>query len=101
MLNFIFTQLLILKKKKQLHEIRLEHDFFTDYFSADITKNEESLREEMGLLRSKKPITPEDEKRMIEINREVTNLSQVKTRIANSKQIERELLAYIEVLKKI
>lgn len=101
MLEFIFTQLLILKKKKQLHEIRLEHAFFKAYFADELDRNEEALRTEMGEIRSKKKIEPEDEKRMIEINREVTALSQIKTRIINAEKIEAEIIAYIKVLKKI
>jgi hypothetical protein len=98
MINYINTLLVYFKKRKQLIEIRLEHDFFRAFFRAELEGDEEDLRKELADIRKKKQ-TEEDTKRAIELERIIGVLSGVRQRIRNAENIETELKAYIDVVK--
>ena len=84
-----------MKKKQQLCEIREEHKFFSNFFSDVLGKDEQILREEMGEIKLKEKPTDDDIQRGIELEREIGKLTQVKMRLKNSEQVEKELVAFI------
>jgi hypothetical protein len=99
MINYINTLLVYLKKRKQLVEIRLEHEFFRAFFRDELQGNETELRDELSTIRAKKKQSDADTNRAVEIERMIGVLSGVKQRIRNAENIETELKEYIDVVK--
>lgn len=97
-MEYINTLFIYLKKRKQLTEVRIEHDFFRAFFREDLQTDEAEARKELAEIRSKKQ-TEEDTQKAIDLERKINVVSQVRQRIRNAEGIEKELIAYIGLIK--
>jgi hypothetical protein len=91
--------LLILKKKRQLTEVRAEHNFFRTHFADTLEQSEDDMRKEMSEIRGKNKQSDDDVKRAIELEKEISKYAQIKGRILASEQVEKELVAFIKSIK--
>lgn len=98
MLEFVNKVILLLQKRKLLTTIRMEHVFFHEFFADDLDIDEADLR---GRL-SKNHLIKNPTKEMLTENQDLefklNKYNQIRTRIKQSEQIEKELVAQIDMI---
>lgn len=100
MIKFLQKLVVLWKKSLGLTEIQLEHKFFQEYFAETLEQDEDELRKRLGELRTIKQPRENVQTELLELDKQLTKLMQVKGRIIQSEKIEDEFKGFIKTIKK-